>query len=87
MRTTKVGGEIVREITPITACPDHNLKKWLRTGIKMMKLFKSPMYNSLKPTILQKHHNDLPIMTSNSLNETRKEKHEQLLSGEGKRFI
>lgn len=53
----------------------------------MMKLFKACKYNSLKPTIFQKHRNDLAIMTSNSLNETHRERHVQLLGGKGKRFI
>lgn len=52
-----------------------------------MKLFKSCKYNSLKPTIFQKHRNDLAIMTSNGLNETHRERHAQLLSGKGKRFV
>lgn len=48
-----------------------------------MKLFKSCKYNSLKPTIFQRHHNDLAIMTSNSLNETHRERYAQPLSGGG----
>lgn len=52
-----------------------------------MKLFKSLKYNSLKPTIFQKHHNDLAITTSNNLNETHRERHAPLLRGEGKRFL
>ena len=79
MRTTEVEGKLVKKIIPITASPDHRSARV--AGIKLMKLFKSLKYNSLKPTIFQKHRNDLAIMTSNSLNETHRERQAQFLSG------
>jgi hypothetical protein len=45
---------------------------------------KSAKYNSLKRTIFQKHHHTLTSKTSNSLNETRRERHAQLLPGQGR---
>lgn len=42
-------------------------------------LLKTLKYKSLKPTVFQKHRNDLAIMTSNSLNEAHRERHVHLL--------
>lgn len=69
----------IRKTVSITAHPDHSSGKVARNGNQDDALLKSLKCEPLKPIILRKHHNDLRITTSNSLNETHRERHEQLL--------